>query len=89
MAVLGCDKLWHNDISRRKSFRNWDISIKIQRVKLKLQAYNISTQNNQTKEGGKEDKREEWSWEYDSQKPGDVNRNQNALIEQPLSEKSN
>ena len=57
MAVLGCDKLWHNDISRRKSFRNWDISIKIQRVKLKLQAYNISTQNNQTKEEGKEEKR--------------------------------
>ena len=62
MAVLGCDKLWQNDISRRNSFRHWDIS-KIQRVKPELQTSNISTQNNQTKEGGKEDKREEWSWE--------------------------
>lgn len=69
MAVLGCDKLWHNDILRRNSFRNWYIS-KIQRVNPKLQTFNISTQNNQMEEGGKDEKRkrgkkgkrEEWNW---------------------------
>ena len=25
MAVLGCDKLWHNDISKRNSFRKCDV----------------------------------------------------------------
>ena len=75
----------HSETEIYLKFKGWSQNCKLPIFPLRT----IKRKRKEKRKRGKEGKREEWSWEYDPQKPGDMSRNQNALIEQPLSEKSN